>query len=110
MTNSCYPLVDQDYHVLAGIQAVTFVTERPDIDAKPASLRPFMSRFYPSHLLETVGVKKSIGKLFRQKSVDQPSVEDLFREQYDSVRAKCTAPHNLKVLYLQYCWSKPYYG
>ena len=108
MTKGRYPLSEEDFHRLAGIQAAVFTAEHPDLDPKASSLRPFLSLFYPPSLLDT-GSKKALGKLFRQKSVDSP-VEDLFSQEYESVRSKCTNAHNLKLLYLQYCWSKPYYG
>ena len=110
VTKARYPLKDADYHTLAGIQAATYISEHPDIGTSLGALRPFMDIFYPPHLSETVGGKKSIGKLFRQKSVEQSLVEDLFRVQYESMQAKSAPPHDLKILYLQYCWSKPFYG
>lgn len=105
-----YPLKDEDYHTLAGIQAAVYTAEHPDLGTDSAALQPLMHKFYPSHLSDTLIGKKSIGKLFRQKSVDQTLAEDEFRRSYDSVRAKSPSAHNLKILYLQYCWSKPFYG
>lgn len=105
-----YPLTEEDYHTLAGIQAATYTAEHAHVGTDPAALQPLMHKFYPSHLSDTFSGRKSIGKLFRQKSVEQTLAEDGFRKSFDSVRAKSTSPHNLKILYLQYCWSKPFYG
>ena len=117
VTKTRYPLKDEDYHALAGIQAATFAAEHPDEGLTSAtSLRPFLSRFYPSHLLQTaapIGMK-SIGKLFKQTrgvvEGQQSGLEEKLKEEFESMVGRATSAHNLKVLYLQYCWSKPFYG
>ena len=111
VTKSRYPLEEADYHTLAGIQAATYAAEYPKEEITSESLRPLMDKFYPPHLVDTVGAgKKSIGKLFRQKSAELLSVEEKLQEHFESVVAKSATPHTLKILYLQYCWSKPFYG
>jgi hypothetical protein len=111
VTKSRYPLVEADYHTLAGIQAATYAADNPKEGLSLETLRPLMDKFYPPNLVEMVGGgKKSIGKLFRQKSTELISLEDKLREHFESVVAKSATPHNLKILYLQYCWSKPFYG
>ena len=111
VTNTRYPLQEADYHHLAGIQAATFAAEHPGEGVASTRLRPFIHKFYPPHILEMpVAARKSLGKLFRQKSVEQPPAEEKLRESFESVAGKGLLPHNLKILYLQYCWSKPFYG
>lgn len=113
VTKTRYPLEEPDYHSLAGIQAATFAAEHPGEGITSTTLRPFLSRFYPPHLLEppAAAARKSLGKLFqRQRSVEQLPAEEKLRESFESVVAKGASAHNLKILYLQYCWSKPFYG
>lgn len=111
VTKTRYPLTETDYHDLAGIQAVTFATEHPGDRITSATLGPYLHKFYPPHLLEhPSGGRKSLGKLFRQKSVETSVAEEKLMRNFDMMIGRKLPPHNLKILYLQYCWSKPFYG
>ncbi|CAI8025801.1 FERM domain-containing protein 8 [Geodia barretti] len=111
VTKTRYPLEETDYHELAGIQAATFAVEHPGEGLTSGNLHPYLQTFYPPHLLEPpTGGQKSLLKLFRQRSVEHSLAEEKLRGHFEKVASKRLSAHNLKILYLQYCWSKPFYG
>ena len=66
--------------------------------------------FYPSHMFYGSQIKK-LTKLFKpKKSAENKAIEEKFMKSLNDSKEKCSDPHHLKVLYLQYCWHKPYYG
>lgn len=50
-----------------------------------------------------------IPKLFK-KSAETKTVADELLKSYKEALKKCEDPHQLKILYLQLCWHKPFYG
>ena len=51
------------------------------------------------------GSLKKLSKFFKAKSL-----QDEFVKSFQDAMRKCQDPHQLKILYLQLCWHKPYYG
>ena len=107
-----------ELHTLAGFQAAILQAEQEEKDSKasPSSLRAELSRFYPSYLLAEVAEPKpkKSGRLFKQRSVESkhPSLHEQFEKSLASAVEKLrkTDAYQLKVLYLQLCWHKPFYG
>lgn len=100
---------NEDLHELAGLQASVFAAElrqSADLD----SLLPYLADFYPHYM--TAGNRKlGVVKRLRQRS--QSGLELLFADGLRSAQGKVTEPnnpHQLKVLYLEKCWSMPFYG
>ena len=97
-----------ELHMLAGYQAAIEIDLLPDtvtID----NLRPHLPSLYPSHMLDRGVFTKVMSLLFRSSG---SGLENKMIESYKlacQMRDGCD-PFNLKVLYLQLCWSKPFYG
>ena len=100
-------MTTDELHMLAGYLAAS------DIDVSPEAvtfdiLRPHLQSFYPSHMLDR-GLVTRVMRLFlspadrlEDKIVESCKLACQMREGADLF--------NLKVLYLQLCWSKPFYG
>ena len=96
-----------ELHMLAGYQAAINVN-LPDT-ATIDNLRPHLPSLYPSHMLDKGVVTRVMGLLFGSSGI---GLEDSIVESYKSacrMREGCD-PFYLKILYLQLCWSKPFYG
>lgn len=96
-----------EFHHLAGLHAAVVATESGDTNPNPASYQTSLSCFYPSHMCPE---PSKIGKLFKQKSTEGKDTQQEFAKAMRSACSKCVEAHQLKVLYLQLCWHKPFYG
>ena len=97
-----------EFHSQAGLQAAI---KHMEDDTKSPSLSTIKSEanfFYPPHMRATKGGHK-VAKLFK-KSVEGKSLGDELIKSYEEASKKCPDPHQLKILYLQLCWHKPYYA
>ena len=102
-----YSMTVDELHMLAGYQAAINVN-LPDT-ATIDNLRPHLPSLYPSHMLDKGVVTRVMGLLFGSSGI---GLEDSIVESYKSacrMREGCD-PFYLKILYLQLCWSKPFYG
>lgn len=105
----------EDLHTLAGFQAAVLESELREKHPTASSFQTELGLFYPAYLLAEGADSKSkkSGRLFKQKSVDG---KQLLQEEYEKSLAqakdklKKTDVYQLKVLYLQLCWHKPFYG
>ena len=101
-----------DLHSLAGLQAAVFAAEtgeRGDI----ASLRPHLHRFYPQHMVATdpkKAIKKLLTKISSGSIPEAKGLDAQFDEALRKALGRSSDPQQLKVFYLQLCWSKPFYG
>ena len=99
----------EDLHTLAGLQASVYgaeIGQNGDFE----SMRVFINQFYPGHMTAPK-LTRDVARLFKQKSQSSLTpLEESFRNTLASAQAKTTDAHQLKVLYLQLCWSKPFYG
>lgn len=109
----------EELHALAGFQAAILQAEGQDTSGTPSSsssVKQDLHRFYPAYMLtEAVDSKpKKSGRLFKQKSVEtkQPTLREEFEKSLEEAEKKLakTNAYQLKVLYLQLCWHKPFYG
>ena len=64
--------------------------------------------YYPPHMRTSKGSHK-VSKLFK-KSAEGKSLSDELVKSYEEASKKCPDPHEMKILYLQLCWHKPYYA
>ena len=112
VTRARYPMPEDDLHTLAGLQAAVFAAETGQ-GRDVASLRPHLHQFYPQHMLST-DPKKAIKKLFTKMSAGSiPEAKGLgaqFELALQKAMGRGSEPQQLKVFYLQLCWSKPFYG
>lgn len=108
VTKTRYPMTREELHDLAGLQAAVEAYESLDRDPNPRNYLSNLSKYYPRYMV-TVEARK-LGKLFRQKSVENKDTGDLFAKSMKSACGKSTDPYQLKILYLQLCWHKPFYG
>ena len=109
VTKARYPMSKDELHTLAGLQAAVYAAETGQ-QADSVSLRPLLVRFYPQHMFAS-DPKKVISRLFKQKSTTEVKTLDVqFDQAVQSAQQKSPDPHRLKILYLQLCWSKPFYG
>ncbi len=101
-------MTKDEYHDLAGLQATLVASESFDQNPSPGKYGTHLSKYYPSHMipLET----RKLGKLFKQKSVEGKDTTQLFVKSMSEACAKNLEAYQLKVLYLQRCWQKPFYG
>lgn len=104
VTKAQYPIPMEDIHTLAGLQASVFATEN-HLKADVATLSPFMDHFYPPSKTK-LDPTKAISRLLKPSS-SSGSLGQSFAAALQSAQSKIT---DHKVLYLQLCWSKPYYG
>jgi len=100
-----YPLTVQEYHSQAGLQSAVKVTED---NSKAVDLKAEVNSFYPPHLRTNRGGIK-VTKLFK-KSTETKSLSDELMTAHQEALKKCKDPHQLKILYLQHNWHKPYYA
>ena len=117
VTKARYPMSKEELHTLASFQAAILQAERQETAAAPtSSVKQELNRFYPAYMLaEAADSKpKKSGRLFKQKSVEakQPTLQEEFEKSLKDAEKKLekTDVYQLKVLYLQLCWHKPYYG
>ncbi len=103
-----YPMTRDELHDLAGLQAAVGAYESMDSDPNPTHYQSNLSKYYPNYMIPTETSK--LGKLFRQKSVEGKDTPELFAKSMKSACGKSGDPYQLKVLYLQLCWYKPFYG
>lgn len=108
ITKARYPVSRDDLHTLAGLQAAEFAAARGTTDPNKDTL-PHMSSLYPPYMLKTQ-LAKSLLKLKFSQSEQTKEIQERFGEAFRSAWRKTTDPHNLRVLYLQLCWSMPFYG
>lgn len=98
----------EEFHSQAGLQAAVKHLEE---DSKaPATItvgRGEEGMFYPPHMRGRGG--NMMTKLFK-KSPETKSLTEELTSAYQDALKKCEDPHQLKILYLQLCWHKPYYG
>ena len=103
----------EEIHTLAGFQAAILQEEGQETTAVAKS---DLRRFYPAYILaEAADSKpKKSGRLFKQRSVEakQPALREEFEKSLEEAEKKLkkTDAYQLKVLYLQLCWHKPFYG
>ena len=95
---------EDDLHTLAGLQAAIFAAETGE-----GSLRTRLNQFYPQHMIST-DPKKAIKKLFTKISAGSIPVAAQFELALQKATERVSDPQQLKVFYLQLCWSKPFYG
>ena len=106
ITRGRYPLSVEEFHSQAGIQAAVKHLEE---DNKDASFRKGEEDlFYPPHMRGGRG-GGMVAKLFKKTPETKNLVDELNGACKDALK-KCEDPHQLKILYLQLCWHKPYYG
>ena len=102
VTQGRYPMTTEELHTLAGYQAAIELGSYDTETAKPHNIKLHLSSFYPKHMLGN-----SAKKLFKSPT---EKLESKLVESYQAASQKSTDSFNLKVLYLQLCWSKPFYG
>lgn len=73
-----------------------------------SAMRSDVNTFYPPHMRVSKGGLK-VSRLFK-KVPETKSLSDEFHTAYEAALKKCQDPHQLKILFLQLCWHKPYYG
>ena len=118
MTKARYPMSKEELHTLAGFQAAILQAEGQETTAaSSSSVKQDLSRFSPAYMLPeaTDSKPKKSGRLFKQKSVEakQPTLREEFEKSLEEAEKKLdkkTDAYQLKVLYLQLCWHKPFYG
>ena len=108
VTKSRYPMTRDEYHDLAGLQATLVASESFDQNPNPSHYQSSLSKYYPSHMVPVE--TRKLGKLFKQKSVEGKDTPQLFVKSMKEVCTKKLEAYQLKVLYLQRCWQKPFYG
>ena len=109
VTISRYPFTKDELHSLAGLQAAVLAAEKGDTNPQPTNMKSDLSTFYPAYMLQG-GDAKKIGRLFKQRSVENKTVQEEFSKAFNDAWKKSTKPYELKILYLQICWHKPFYG
>lgn len=98
----------ENLHTLAGLQAAVFAAESGNTDPNPIGLP--LERVYPQYLLGT-DLKTKVKNLLTQKQKAQLiEIQANFDSAFKSAWQKTTDVHQLRVLYLQLCWSLPFYG
>ena len=105
-----YPLSRDDLATLAGLQAAVDVAQGSRA-GEPSGAD--INKYFPAHHLTSASpVKKSIGRIFKQKSTDKDatSLQQDFSRAFSEACKRSSDAHQLRVLYLQHCWHKPYYG
>ncbi len=105
-TRGRYPFSIAEFHSQAGLQAAI---KHMESDTKNlANLKSEANFFYPPHMRTTKGGHK-VTKFFK-KSAEGKGLGDELIKSYEEASNKCPDPHQLKILYLQLCWHKPYYA
>lgn len=115
-----------ELHTLAGLQAAILQAEQQHKDGgtstasaiSPSSFssQAELKQFYPPYLVPeaTDSKPKKVSRLFKQKSVEakHPSLHDEFEKSFAEAQEKLRKmdAYQLKVLYLQQCWHKAFYG
>ena len=102
VTQGRYPMTTDELHILAGYQAAIELGSYDTETAKPHNIKVHLHSLYPKHM-----VGSSPKKLFKSPT---EKLENKLVESYQAASQKSTDSFNLKVLYLQLCWSKPFYG
>ena len=118
VTKARYPMSKDEIHTLASYQAAILQAEREEEDpsASSTSLKLELRRFYPAYLLPKASdpKQKKTGRLFKQKSVEAkgPTLQEEFEKSLKVAmeKLKKTDAYQMKVLYLQMCWHKAFYG
>lgn len=95
-------MTPEELHTLAGYQAAIDLGPYSADTATPHGIKQHLPSLYPKHMLGN-----SAKKLFRASS---EKMENKLLESYQAASQKSSDPFNIKVLYLQLCWSKPFYG
>ena len=96
-------------HTLAGLQAAVFAAESGNTDPNPTSLLP-LGTVYPQYLLGTDIVTQMKNLLTQKQKAHLKEIQANFDSAFRSAWQKTTDVHQLRVLYLQLCWSLPFYG
>lgn len=107
-TRGRYPLSVEEFHNQAGSQAAIKSLEGASKDADHA-IRSECNIFYPPHMRINKGGLK-VGKLFKKSPGESKSLSDELLTSYHKALKRCQDSHQLKILYLQFCWHKPYYA
>lgn len=118
VTRARYPMSREEIHALAGFQAAILQGKGQETSGTPSSssVKQDLHRFYPAYMLAEAAESKpkKSGRLFKQKSVEakQPTLREEFEKSLEEAEKKLakTSAYQLKVLYLQLCWHKPFYG
>ncbi|XP_071079069.1 putative FERM domain-containing protein FRMD8P1 isoform X4 [Haliotis cracherodii] len=105
-----YPLHPEDYHTLAGIQALIHLGKYNPREHVQAEYRANLVKFYPDHMFQ----KEKF--LFFTRKDESAKCEEQFMtaharlsEQYEQQDVQ-TVLGNLYRQYLDICWSYPFYG
>ncbi|XP_048259646.1 putative FERM domain-containing protein FRMD8P1 isoform X4 [Haliotis rufescens] len=105
-----YPLHPEDYHTLAGIQALIHLGKYNPREHVQAEYRANLIKFYPDHMFQ----KEKF--LFFTRKDESAKCEEQFMtaharlsEQYEQQDVQ-TVLGNLYRQYLDICWSYPFYG
>jgi hypothetical protein len=111
VTRGRYPLPVEEFHSQAGIQAaVKYLEEGKTFTCRKGE----EDTFYPPHMRGGRGGGGGGGnvvtKLFKKTSPESKSLLDELNRAHQEAVKKCEDPHQLKILYLQLCWHKPYYS
>lgn len=97
---------------MAGLQAAIKALEEQGDDKDVDASRSIsdLNSFYPAYMTDVGGNK--VTKLFsRHKSPEKLKIlQGKFTKSLDSAFGKSKDPHQLRVLYLQLCWHKTFYG
>ena len=99
----------ENLHTLAGLQAAVFAAENGNPDLNPTNLLP-LETVYPPYLLGTDIVTQMKNFLTQKQKAHLKEVQANFDSAFKSALQKTTDVHQLRVLYLQLCWSLPFYG
>ena len=111
VTKARYPVSKENLHTLAGLQAAVFVAESGNTDPNPTSPVNFpLERVYPQYLLGTDLLTKVKNLLTQKQKAQLKEIQANFDAAFRSAWQKTTDVHQLRVLYLQLCWSFPFYG
>ena len=107
-TRGRYPLSVAEFHSQAGLQAaVKHLEEDGKTPVSNAVVKGEEDMFYPPHM-RSKGASV-MTRLFKKAPETKSLTEELNRACQEALR-KCADPHQLKILYLQQCWHKPYYA
>lgn len=109
-TRGRYPLSLEEYHSQAGLQAAVKARDEDLKRSEESVLLSQLNTFYPPHMRVTKGGGLRVAKLFKKATPESKTLSDNLIASYDSALKKCQDAHQLKILYLQFCWHKAYYG
>ena len=106
-TRGRYPLTVEEFHTQAGVQAAIKHLEE-DTKSDLSAVKSEVGQFYPPHMVPSGSLK--VTKFFKKSSEPKGGVVNELTKAYQEALKKCGDTHQLKILYLQLCWHKPYYG